>query len=108
MDIFASPCQLEEFDKYGNIQQGNRQLEMTAKKTEWYGHGKNGNDQEEMDKYRVYTTKDSSSMTISGIRDLKDLKAAVVIAYIYEEGKETASLVYAPVSFDNTFDHKEF
>jgi len=47
-------------------------------------------------------------MTISGIRDLKDLKAAVVIAYIYEEGKETASLVYAPVSFDNTFDHKEF
>jgi hypothetical protein len=42
-----------------------------------------------MNKYRVYTTKDASSMTISGIRDLRDLKAAVVIAYIYEEGKET-------------------
>lgn len=47
-------------------------------------------------------------MTIDGLRNFQDLKAAVVIAYIYEEGKETESLVYAPVSFNNTFDKEEF
>lgn len=77
---------------------------MKATKTEWRGHGKNGNDWNEINKYRVYTTQDTASMTIKGIRDLKNLKAAVVIAYIYEEGKETESLVYAPVSFDNAFE----
>lgn len=81
---------------------------MTATKTEWRGHGKNGNDWDEIDKYRVYKTQDSSSISIKGLSDLKNLKAAVVIAYIYEEGKETASLVYAPVSFSNTFKPKEF
>lgn len=79
---------------------------MKAKKTEWRGGRKN--DIEELEKYRVYRVQDTTSMTIKGLRNLRDLKAAVVIAYIYEEGKQTESLVYAPVSFDNTFDQSEF
>lgn len=72
---------------------------MKAQKTEWR-RGSN----DELEKYRVYKVEDSTSMTIKGLRNLKNLKAAVVIAYIYEEGKQTESLVYAPVSFDRTFD----
>jgi len=47
-------------------------------------------------------------MVIEGNRNLVNLKSAVVIAYIYEEGEETVSLVYAPVSFNETFDRENF
>jgi len=47
-------------------------------------------------------------MVIEGNRNLVNLKSAVVIAYIYEEGEETVSLVYAPVSFNETFDIENF
>ena len=47
-------------------------------------------------------------MIIEGNHKLINLKAAVVIAYIYEEGEETVSLVYQPVSFDEIFAEENF
>jgi hypothetical protein len=56
------------------------------------GRGDHGNKT-----FKVFEAQDQSSLIIEGNHNLVNLKAAVIIAYIYEEGEETTTLMYAPV-----------